>query len=280
MGEILPAGMHNGTILQSWSSSRLFVCHIAYRGRTAYAEHANEPPTIITVQKGCCLKRMGNERLSLAAGSMLFIPAGYVQADSFPVATTFFAAELSTALLERVKEIREVSSRYLNVVYEDAQDVQLRLWRELMAPDDFSELVFEALLIDMLVCTQRTNTSRPKHPPIWLTQAKDLLHDCAFQTVRIEEIATTLGVHPAQLCREFRRFFHRTPGDYIRRLRIEHARQQLQRTDLRLVDIAVESGFADHAHFARTFRRYTGYSPKHYRRLLRTKSAIRQIQDM
>lgn len=268
MIEILPAGTHNGTILQSWASAGLFVCRITYPAASAYAEHGNERATIITVEQGRCLKQTENERLSLSTGSILFIPSRCIQADSFPVATTFVAAELSTSLVERVNANCNSGFSGVPVVGGDACDFQLRMRRELTEPDDLSELVFECLLLNVLVCAQRTHT-RTKQPPAWLAQARDLLNDRAFQPIKLREIAESVGVHPSQLCREFRRFFHLTPGDYTRQVRLERAKELLQRGDGRLVDIAVRTGFADQAHFSRVFRRQTGYSPGHYRQLIR-----------
>lgn len=269
MERILPAGLHNGIILQKWSSSRVFVCRIAYGAQAAFPQHGNERASMISVERGHCLKRMRNKSLSLSPGCTLFIPPKESQSDYFPVATTFIAAELGTPLLERVHHFDSTLGGDLKGVQEIARDLQVRLLCELAQPDDLSELVFEGILLNIFAYVHRAKHDCPRKPPLWLTQAKELLRDCAFQTIRLHEVARSVGIHPAQLSREFKRFFSVTPGEYTRRLRIEHAKEQLQLTDAALVDIAVESGFADQAHFSRAFRREIGYSPGQYRHLVK-----------
>jgi transcriptional regulator GlxA family with amidase domain len=48
------------------------------------------------------------------------------------------------------------------------------------------------------------------------------------------------------------------------------AQQLLTRTDLGLVDIAMQAGFCDQSHLSRCFRRFAGLPPRAYRALLRT----------
>jgi AraC-like DNA-binding protein len=55
-------------------------------------------------------------------------------------------------------------------------------------------------------------------------------------------------------------------GNLICTHRIEFARENLALTDKPLVDIALESGFAQQAHFTTAFRRVTGVTPLEYRR--------------
>ena len=57
------------------------------------------------------------------------------------------------------------------------------------------------------------------------------------------------GVPPAFGC---------TVGEYLRRLRIERAAEQLSRGDAPLAEIALTAGFADQSHFSNVFRRRTG----------------------
>jgi AraC-like DNA-binding protein len=67
----------------------------------------------------------------------------------------------------------------------------------------------------------------------------------------------------------FTRFFRRMTGDsfvpYINRLRVAHACTLLEETNAPVVDVALESGFANLSHFNRQFRRFAGVSPREYR---------------
>ena len=87
--------------------------------------------------------------------------------------------------------------------------------------------------------------------------------------MKVNEIARAVEIYPAQLSREFGRFFKITSGEYLRQLRIESATKQLEQTDMTLSDIATANGFADQAHFSRAFRRPIKLSPAQQQRLVK-----------
>lgn len=67
------------------------------------------------------------------------------------------------------------------------------------------------------------------------------------------------GVHPVHLCREFRRHYRVTIGDFLRSLRIDRARTLLINTRDPICDIALACGFADQSHFSTTFKTPRGH---------------------
>lgn len=140
--------------------------------------------------------------------------------------------------------------------------------RERTEIDEISELVFEGIVLNALACAYRTRTVQHRTPPAWLTRARVLLHDCAFDSLELSQIARDVGVHPAQLSREFRKFFKVTPGEYLRELRVEAAANSLADTQMTLAEVALCSGFADQAHPTRVFQRHRQMSPSAYRRLV------------
>jgi AraC family transcriptional regulator len=58
-----------------------------------------------------------------------------------------------------------------------------------------------------------------------------------------------------------------SPGEYVRRLRVERARADLEKSRDSLSAIALRHGYADQSHFTREFRRATGLTPAAYRRV-------------
>jgi AraC family transcriptional regulator len=56
-----------------------------------------------------------------------------------------------------------------------------------------------------------------------------------------------------------------TPHAYVMRQRLLRAQELIASTDLPLIDIAAETGFADQSHFSRRFHQMTGVSPRTYR---------------
>jgi len=91
------------------------------------------------------------------------------------------------------------------------------------------------------------------------------VHDRFQESISLAEVAEFAEVHPVSLARAFRKTYHCTVGDYVRRLRIESACQKLSSSDASLVEIALSSGFSEQSHFSRTFKRLTGLTPSEYR---------------
>jgi AraC family transcriptional regulator len=152
----------------------------------------------------------------------------------------------------------------------DSAALGVRLVEEFKHVDPVSMLVFEGLLLNILANAYREHAgSHGPRPPSWLQRAKEMLHDPPSQSPTMKTIANQVDVHPVHFSREFRRFFKSTPGEYRRRLRVEHAANQLRETDRPLSEIAAATGFADQAHLSRTFRRHTNLSPSQFRRLSR-----------
>jgi AraC family transcriptional regulator len=144
-----------------------------------------------------------------------------------------------------------------------------RLARELPTRDPVAPFAVEALALEIVTLVARTADRVPHHgpPPVWLRRAQELVHDSLPRSVRIAEIASVVGVHPARLVRAWHRHYRTPIGDYVRRLRLEWVCAQLVETDVPLSTIALRAGFADQSHFTRAFKAFAGLSPGRYRRL-------------
>ena len=83
--------------------------------------------------------------------------------------------------------------------------------------------------------------------------------------VNLKEIASRCGVDSAYLCRLFRRFDGSTPYQYLQRLRMHWAAEQLHDSSRRIRDVA-EALSIDPFQFSRTFKRVHGLSPSAFQR--------------
>lgn len=261
-------------MLQSWSSEHISLCRVVYDRDMVTSVHGNEQASMVFVESGHCTKKMGARSVDLPRSSGIFIPSEQLQRDSFPRPTTFLAVEFSAAFLNRLQGFGLGMSNPISLSAQETQHLRTRLGRELMNPDTLSQLVLEGLLMSTIALAHRATQGRKSNPPSWLKKARDLLHDSLAEPLAMEEIAHQVGIHPAHLSREFRRWFHCTPGEYLREQRIQLAKRRLAETDVTLAEIAYASGFSDQAHFSRIFRKCAGCTPSAYRRSMKASSGF------
>lgn len=114
-------------------------------------------------------------------------------------------------------------------------------------------------------------------------QARDESVPAAIQAVQahvadhFQEPSLNLGTLAGVAClsvAHFSRVFGAqtgtSPMQYVATTRIEESRYLLERSELRIKEVAREVGFADPLHFSRVFRQHMGLSPRLYRHRYRT----------
>lgn len=86
------------------------------------------------------------------------------------------------------------------------------------------------------------------------------------QTINIPDLSRQAGLSQRQLERLFKKRFSISPREYIVRLRVLIAADQLRSTRKGITEIALECGFYDHSSFTRQFKRHMGTLPLRYRK--------------
>jgi AraC family L-rhamnose operon regulatory protein RhaS len=86
-----------------------------------------------------------------------------------------------------------------------------------------------------------------------------------FEPARIDGVAAQLGMSRRRFTDLFRAVAGATWSDYLRRLRVQHAKHLLRTTGRSVLAVAFESGFEDLSCFYRAFRRLEGTTPQRWR---------------
>jgi AraC-like DNA-binding protein len=94
-------------------------------------------------------------------------------------------------------------------------------------------------------------------------RARQFLDAEKARVVRSAELEAVTGLTRYELARQFRTICGTSPYRYLLMRRLEAARQQLARRQP-LVEVALDAGFADQAHFTRTFKATFGLTPARY----------------
>jgi len=111
-----------------------------------------------------------------------------------------------------------------------------------------------------------------KKVPAWVEELKDAIQDHIDDNLTLKELSKELDINPSYLSREFSKYFEDLSfGEYIRKLRIEKAKQLMVNSAYSLTEIAYLTGFSDQSHFTRIFKKHTGQSPSEFKKTLAKK---------
>lgn len=95
-----------------------------------------------------------------------------------------------------------------------------------------------------------------------LQRVHDYIHAHLCDGIQLDDLAAAACISRFHFARVFRASTGDSPMEYVRKLRVEAAKQMLARGDQKIAATAAALGFCDQSHFTRTFRRMTGVSPR------------------
>lgn len=228
---------------------------------------AHQHPTshLVLCLSGAIEHHSGKESLLVAGKSVAYVPAYETHSDLFRGTVHTFQITLNEESWGFTPG--KSRSQSLHRLHRSAL-LMNSLYREFNSPDKYSSLMLQSLATELLVSIHRhEEASCPNPRTPWLLRARDLLHEELSETLQLDYIAAQVGVHPAHLTKAFRKEFGQSIGEYVRGLRIAHARHLLESTDMSIGDIALAAGFVDQSHFTRTFKKFLGRTPNSYREL-------------
>jgi transcriptional regulator GlxA family with amidase domain len=85
------------------------------------------------------------------------------------------------------------------------------------------------------------------------------------QELSVEALAARVSLCPRQFSRRFTKEFGSSPASFVRRLRLDEARQRLSAPECTVEGVARSVGFRDGDNLRRAFERYFGVAPSAYR---------------
>ncbi len=110
-----------------------------------------------------------------------------------------------------------------------------------------------------------------RHPR--LLKIVEAMHQNMEEPFGLDRLALLGGISRRQLERLFKTHLNDTPTGFYLKLRLRRARQYLEQTDMRVVDVSLACGFASAPHFSRAYRTQFGLAPRDDRRGLRADGA-------
>lgn len=102
-------------------------------------------------------------------------------------------------------------------------------------------------------------------PAFKLHRVIGLLEDGLDKAFRLQPLARMAGLSEFHFSRAFKKTTGFTPSQYFIRMRVERARRLLRETQMPVIDVGLEVGYASPSHFAQVFKREVGVPPTEYR---------------
>ncbi len=96
-----------------------------------------------------------------------------------------------------------------------------------------------------------------------LARAAAFITSRCTHPLRLSDLCAASGLSPSYLVRAFKARYGLTPHAYQINRRVQYGQRELRR-GRPIVDVALEAGFADQAHFQRAFKRHVAATPRQY----------------
>ena len=101
--------------------------------------------------------------------------------------------------------------------------------------------------------------------PVGLARAISSMHARLADHLCLDAVAREAGMSKYHFCRVFKHYCGTSPMRFLCWLRVERAKQLLERKDLKVASIAFSVGFKDLGEFNRQFKKVSGIAPSRYR---------------
>jgi AraC family transcriptional regulator len=240
-----------------------------YSPRLRLYPHAHECACFGFVLAGGFSEKFPIQKLSYSGRDVFFRPPELVHENRVsPAGARCFYLEVSSRWLDHVEQYSPLPDEPISLEAGALRRLANCLYEQWQEMDDEAPLAIEGLACEMAAQFCRAvRVKREPHPPRWLTQVRDLLRSRFREPLRLVDLSREVRMHPVHVAREFHRYFGTTIGQFRRKCRIDFACDRLARSGLPIVEIALESGFAQQPHFTNVFRKITGLTPHQYRKL-------------
>ena len=151
--------------------------------------------------------------------------------------------------------------------------------REQELSDEFSNDIILTNLSQLLICLlrevsnprdQKLQTSNSVHSENEIIrQAQIFISSHIREKLSVPLVARQVDVSPSYLTALFHKNLQISPGEYIRRIKLQESKQMIRENDLNFTEIAAALQYSTVHHFSRQFKEKFGITPTEYAKSVR-----------
>lgn len=206
---------------------------------------------------------------------MIFAPEQWhMQFTELNAATRFLTvtfdleSELALHLSDRIFELSSAQAAYLKLIL-----------MEIDHNDNLSGDVIRASLKLLLLSILRDVGGQRKRlkTPVSLhnentivSRTLQYIADHVYSKLSVESVAREIGVSASHLTALFHRQMNISPGEYIRRVKLEESKRLIREGKMNFSQIAAALNYSTIHHFSRQFKDNFGISPSEYAKSIKT----------
>jgi AraC-like DNA-binding protein len=135
---------------------------------------------------------------------------------------------------------------------------------KIQAERSCAEKLLQAMLSLITPCFSRENATA--NTSSFIEKATAYIHARFKENPSLEEVASEVYFNKRYFCTVFRKVTGKTYKEYLREVKLKHALNLLQHTNLSVTAVAMESGYLSISHFNREFFAYYKNTPTHVRK--------------
>ncbi len=183
-------------------------------------------------------------------------------------------ADIGTAptLLTLETESDACPSAIFSPLPPQARSTAEKILEELQQSDDFSKEMTALLTKQLLVLLRRAGipaAAAPHKEQQLLCRAQKVICAHARQRLNVPLAAEMTGVSPSYLTALFHKHFSISPGEYIRRVKLQASKEMIREGALNFTQIAQALEYSTVHQFSRQFKEKFGITPTEYAKSVR-----------
>ena len=240
--------------------------------------HYHNDLEILQVTEGKMELIIGNEQIIAEPNQLYFInpeeihtlytassPAAYrcfifgKDLLDLPAENRIRATILDPIFQQKLRFPRQLCDAELTALLNDIHAAQQQGGKELW--------IFADLLKLLAVAAPTLKENEGKTIDIPLRRAIRFMETHYTEKIPLALIAEKAGFNSQYFCSYFKKNTRSTPIQYLNNLRIRHAKELLRKTDLPILEVAMQSGFENVSFFIQKFKSETGNTPAKYRKV-------------
>ncbi|MFD1176680.1 helix-turn-helix domain-containing protein [Paenibacillus puldeungensis] len=258
--------------------------------------HWHEELELLFLAKGSALFHIGQEKVTVRSGEVVFIPPNLLHSASrldqeeivfYAVLVHFnFLSSLENDQIQQqyILPIFMQNRRYPKLITRE-MDEELHIYplleeiRDAYQQESLGyELLVKAKLLEILYRLQKCAIHADADLDIGESrnsnslQAKKVLayvQQNYGKRITLADMAQHVNLSPAYFCRFMKKQFDLSPMDFLNEYRIAEAISLMETTDKKMTEIAELTGFCNVNRFTETFKNFYGCTPAYYRKAIR-----------